>query len=176
MILFDTLKNICKKMNFVSIYSNFDDTEKFIYGKVLCVNEDEVLIYMLSPNGDYDGILVQQTADIFRVEYGGDYERKMKALSSDYDLPNFDCPVDESDIGFSILKNAFDTKEIVSIELLNSGIYDLIGVVEEIDENNCKIKQYNDYGCEDGYSIVNLCDITKICCGSEDELRIERLI
>ena len=75
MILFDTLKNICKKMNFVSIYSNFDDTEKFIYGKVLCVNEDEVLIYMLSPNGDYDGILVQQTADIFRVEYGGDYEK-----------------------------------------------------------------------------------------------------
>lgn len=174
--MFDLLRKLYKTKNFVSIYSNLEETEKFIYGKILCVNEDEILIYMLSPNGNYDGMLVQQTPNIFRIEYGGEYESKMKLLSSNYDLPDFDFPADESNIGLSMLRNVLNNKKMVSIELLSSGIYDIVGIVEKIDETTCKIKQYNDYGFEDGYSIINLDDITKICCDSEEELRIERLI
>lgn len=173
--MFELLKKICIKEKLVSIYSDYEETEKFFYGKILCVNEDEVLIYLISPSGKFDGILVKKTSSIFRIEYGGDYESKMELLL-DCDLPDFDYPVDESDIGLSMLKNALETKEMISIELLDSGIYDLIGIVEAIDKTTCRIKQYNEYGFEDGYSIINPDDITQISYASQDEQRIKRLM
>lgn len=164
-------KKVCNENKFVSIYSNCADTEKFIYGKILYVNEEEVLIYMVSPNGDFDGLLVMPITRVFRLEYGGDYEAKMKLLMSQYELPVFDYSVDNLHIGSSILKIALETGQIVSIELLDSDIDDVVGIVESVDRNLCKIKQINDYGREDGYSIINLDDITQISYNSEDERR-----
>lgn len=173
--MLDVLKKWCKENKFVSIYSNCADTERFIYGKILYVNEEEVLIYMVSPNGNFDGLLVIQTTSVFRLEYGGDYEKKMELLVSQYELPVFDFVVDDFHIGLSILKIASKTREIVSIELMDSDIDDVVGIVESLDSNLCKIRQINAYGSEDGYSIINLDDVTQISYASEDERRIKIL-
>ena len=66
-------------------------------------------------------------------------------------------------------------KIIISIELLDSGIYDIIGFVEEISGNICKIGQVNDDGQSDGVTYIRIQDITQISADSLDERRILRL-
>ena len=64
---------------------------------------------------------------------------------------------------------------IVSIELLGSGVSDVIGIVEDIDSGMYRIAQVNEDGSGDGISYISLDAITELGFASADERRIERL-
>ena len=75
----------------------------------------------------------------------------------------------------SVLRFAKAFKKIVSFELINSKNDDVVGFVEVIDEGCCKIKQVDFYGHEDGYSFIELENITQISVDSRDEQIVLRL-
>lgn len=174
--MINLLYELQNKGSFVSIYTNDENTSKFIFGKILCVNNSEIAIYMLSPDGSYDGILVTDNSKIFRIETNSDYNKKMQKLCNFEELPVCYEFKNNENIKKELLYLAHKTKQAVSIELLNSGYDDVVGIVENIGDNICTISQINQYGKPDGVSFVSMQDITQISYNSQDEIIIMRLI
>lgn len=158
-----------------SIYTDCEETSKFHFGYVLAVNEKEIALQLISPDGEDDGLTVINTENVFRVETDGQYSEKMKKLCSENAIHLYELPINNDDISESVLLSAVKKKQVVSIELLDSGYDDVTGFVESISDGECKIRLIDEYGCEDGYSYISVEDITKISCDTQDEKRIRRL-
>ncbi len=169
------LYKLYESKSFVSIYTSLNESSKFYYGRIIAVDESEIAIQMLHPSGADDGIVVMSVDDVLRVEENSQYSNKMQKLFSVKSIPNYDFPINENGIMFSVLNYAFLNNQIVSLELLNSGIFDVVGYVTEIDENVCVIKQVDEYGFDDGISYLEWLNITMLSVLSEDEKTIMRL-
>lgn len=70
-------KALREKQN-IAVYSNSDDTTKFAYGRPLCMDDVDFALYLISPNGEYDGILVQEINEILYIERDEQYAQKCK--------------------------------------------------------------------------------------------------
>ena len=68
-----------------------------------------------------------------------------------------------------MLNLSLKLSKVVSIELLNSGINNVVGIVDEICDNKCTIKLVDEYGYEDGYSFILVSDITQVMFDGETE-------
>ena len=162
---------------FISIYTDKIDTSRFIFGKILFVTSDHVLIYMIAPNGSYDGMVVKEIDSIIRLEVGDKYSEKMQRLGcTAHPLQTLLKGMDADNLVSLVAFSAKQHKKIVSIELLDSGNNDVVGFIEDIESGIFKVKQVDSYGAVDGYSFIYLNDITQIAVDSEDERIIERLI
>ena len=160
-----------------SIYTDSSETSKFYFGSIAAINDKEIAIHLISPDGEDDGITVMSVDNVFRIETDGLYHEKMKKLCSGFENTVSPCnfPIDNNNISASVLLSASERNLLVSIELLDSGYNDVIGFIESITDGECKVKQVDEYGFEDGYSYVSIDDITKISCHTQDEKRIMRL-
>ena len=169
------LKALCNKHG-VCIYTDQENTEEFYYGSILSVNEDEIAIYMISPDGEFDGVIAINTSRVFRVDVDSIYQNKMIKLCSETAYDMFDCELDNNNIFSSLLRKASSDNEIVSLELLDSGVDDIMGLVNGIYDNCVEICNIDSYGIMTGYSFVRKDDITQICIASDIERRTKRLM
>ena len=169
------LLRLCSDKNKASLYTNFSEPDKFHYGIVLAVNENEIAVQMISPDGDDDGVTVMSVDNVFRVEVGGQYAGKMEKLCSGRTLRAYELPPCDDGVLMSALSYALAEKEVVSIELIGSGYNDIVGIPETIADEECAIRQIDEYGCEDGFSFISVSDITKLSFATDAEKRIMRL-
>ena len=173
--MIERLKEVAVKQKCVSLYMDSEDTSRFVFGRILCVNGDHIAILMISPEGDYDGLLVKRTEAVIRLEMDDKYARKMHKLCNEKNVAEFEGVIDELDIVKSALDYAKTAKKIISCELLNSGSDDIVGFLEDIKNGLCEIKQVDAEGCEDGYSYIMMNDITQISYDSKEEQFLLRL-
>ena len=73
---------------YLMLYMDPDDTGKFCYGRVLAADEDFAALYLIAPDGAYDGLLVKETGSVQRIESGGQYDAKMRKLMQGIQLPD----------------------------------------------------------------------------------------
>lgn len=173
--MLNLLKKICLEKKYVSIYLASSNNAKFIYGRILCVNEEHFAIYTLAVNGQYDGILVRKTDDIIRVEMGGLYAKKMDKLCEGYCLnPEIYC-LDENNIADSLLLKAQKEKKMISLEISDSGYIDVVGYVENVHNGLCVVNRIDEYGVSDGKAFLEVKSITQITYESEAENIIQKL-
>lgn len=158
-----------------SIYTDCNSTNRFDFGKVIAVNENDIAIHMISPDGEDDGITVMHVDNIFRVETDGQYAEKMKKLCDPNNIPQHNLEIKNNDIFKSALSFAAQEKQIISIELLDSGSFDAVGFPEITENNECILHQVDEYGYDDGISYFSIENITKISMLSQEEKRIMRL-
>ena len=173
--MYNQLYEIMQSKAFASFYSNPDDTGSFVFGRILGMNDQFLAIYMLSPNGDFDGVLAKRVDDIFRIEVGGLYAEKMLRLFDESNLKPIDSPMDNDAILMSLLSASQMKQQVVAIEQFSSGIDDIVGIVGEITDNCVSVFQIDAYGVADGTSYSRITDITQISYMSQDEQRICRL-
>ena len=172
--MFNCLLDSLKENRYVMLYTNFEDTRKFSFCKILSLSEKELAVGMISLDGDEDGVSILCVDSIFRVEWEGQYSKKMeklcagKKLFTDIQFPN-------DDIMVFALKTATYSKNIVSIELLDSGFDDAVGFVDSIDDGECLVKLIDEYGFADGYSRILIKNITRVTYGSAEEKRVFKL-
>lgn len=81
----DILEKSRNEKEILSLYTNKEDTERFSVGYILGLCEKYCIIALISPSGLYDGYRVIDINEIYKIEYGGDYEKKLKKL---YDIKN----------------------------------------------------------------------------------------
>lgn len=174
--MINLLKSICNRKIPSCIYTDYNNTDKFHFGYVLAVNEQNIAIHMISPDGDDDGIIVMDTEKVIRVDNENLYATKMEKLSSDKNFLSFDIRFEKNDILYSVLCYAFQKKYVVTIELCNSGYNDITGLIENIEDKTVKIKLFDEYGSFDGYSHISVNDISLLSLLSQDEKRLTRLI
>ena len=169
--MYKILMELYKKQKYTCFYTNLEERTKFIFGKIIAVNEDEIAISMLTPNGEDDGVVSKLVKDIIRLETDSKYVESMIKLRKTIKKPMSVYSLQQEQIFFSLIKFAQENKNGVSIEILNSGLDDIVGFIEECSEDICKVRQIDQYGQEDGFSFVTLCDITQISCNSEVEIK-----
>lgn len=169
------LQKLCQDGQWLSIYSNINDFSAFRFGRILAVSNKQAVILAISPDGGYDGIFLKEIAEIYRIETGCQYTKKMLHLMPEKLVDEW-CPsIEGDDLVISVLHAAMNEAKIVSVGLLDSGCYDLIGFVKNIEDGVATILQVDDYGVEDGISYVRIADITEMTCDSLDERRIQIL-
>lgn len=157
------------------IYTSRQDHGCFYFGRISAVNDEEVAISSVSQDGDDDGIIVMPADDVVRVETGSRYCEKMRKPCAEKVIDTDKYTIDGDNIALSLLQSAAEKKLFVSIELLDSGYDDVIGYVESAADGECKVRQVDEYGYEDGYSSFSVRDITYMSCDSQDEKRLMRL-
>lgn len=168
------LNNILNNNKFVCVYTDVENTAKFIFGKIIAIDDEYFTISSFSPSGKSDGVIVKMIEDIIKIEFDGKYSEKMSKLISQN---NEDiCIIDHNNVVYSILYSSLKKKNVVSIELVKSGIEDIIGVPVEITENICEFLLIDEYGFCDGYAIFDIKDITQISVSSNDEKTLEELL
>ncbi len=160
---------------YACFYINKEKTTAFIFGKILGIINSQIAIYMVSPEGDYDGVIVINIDAIYRIEWKDLYSQDMKARMNEKELPQPAIAFCDGDFFETLLDYSIATKTVVTIEVMNSGYEDLIGFVESKDDLYCTVRQISKDGFPDGYSMIRLEDITQVCCESADEIRLKEL-
>ena len=107
----DIMKGLCEESAYVSVYGDPMEVAKFKFGKFLCVGDFRTVMLLVSPNGDYDGIVVNNTEDVFRVDSCGHYHEKMGKLIN-FCIDSIELPcIDKACIDLSILTFAKERKK-----------------------------------------------------------------
>lgn len=174
--MFRILHELYTSQKSACLYTNFNDINKFHFGTIAAVNDEEVAIQMITPYGDDDGIIIMNIDNVYRIETNCKYVEKMKKLCSNKQLPSYEFFSENNSIKISSLLFAFNKELVVSIELLDSGYNSIVGLIKMIEDNKCKIQQVDEYGNLDGISYIRIKDITKLSFLTQDEKQIMDLV
>lgn len=173
--MINILRKLCKEEKYAAIYMNLEDSSKFVYGRVLAVNEFEIAIFMISPDGDNDGILVKSVEEVIQIEVDSQYSEKMRKLMEINRPQIYQVEIDNEQIKQSILLFARQEKQVVSLEIHNSGYDNIVGFVNDIKNDLCTIEKINDYGLKDGKAYIQLNNVSQISYASQEEIRLLKL-
>lgn len=173
--MINKLSELKKNKIIASFYTNENDLSKFSVGYVVDFNDDYIVFALVSPEGLNDGFALKETSSIIRINIDGKYENKILKLLKYHKTTHENLIFKDNNFVLEMLSFAKTKGYIVSLELLNSGFYDVQGYIEKIENDNCFVKQITEYGEVDGMSMVELRDISKISCNSSDEKILEIL-
>ena len=160
---------------YLMLYTDPDDTGKFCYGRVLAADEDFVALYLIAPDGSYDGLLVKETGSVQRIESGGQYDAKMRKLTQGVQLPDRRWEAGGGSIAARLLSMAARHRWIVSLEFQNSGADDAVGLVNAVSEESAELTLIDDYGHGDGTCLFRMDSVTQAACDGGEERVIQRL-
>lgn len=157
------------KANIIGIYSDNTSTDKFSAGYVIAVSSDDVVIAHITPNGMYDGFMLKKIEDIYRIDVDGKYETVLQKLYTEQSQFHKEFNAEYNNLTKSFLYFAAINKYVVTIELFDSGLEDVQGFIDNINEETVNIRKLNSYGEYEGNSIIFINDITFITCDSDNE-------
>lgn len=170
-----TLQELTSLKEIVLIYTDDKDTETFSVGYILAHSQNDIIIAYVDSLGNNDGFLGKKLSDIIKLEYKSKYSTKIQKLNKLKNNTIEPILLQNEFLFVDLMIYAYKFKKIVSIELFNSGIDDVIGYVESIEGNSAKIKLINNYGEYDGETIINMKNITLISCDSNYHKSIDLL-
>ena len=79
-MLNEIIKRIYESGEYAGIYANAEDTSKFMYGRIVAFDGEFFAASLVSPDGAFDGITVQDAESVIRIELDGGYSARMKKL------------------------------------------------------------------------------------------------
>lgn len=174
--IYEDLLEFQKNKKIISIFRDTEDTEKFNVGYIIAIDDFNTIIQHISPNGMYDGYNLIKTGDIYQICYNGKYENKIQYLYSMQAQKHSDIVFSNENLAIDLLTFSKQNNLIVSLELHSSGIYNIQGIVLEINDDNVLIEQITDYGENDGVTRIDIECISKIVCDSDNEQALKKLL
>lgn len=167
--------NYCFKKRIIASFAFEDnDTQKFLVGYIEKYNDSEILIAHISPHGYYDGFILKHVEDVKRIDYGGEYEKKVERLytirNQTHDHINT-LVLEEECILEPLLDFAKHKNYVVTFDLSDSCVS---GFVNGYSDDVVYLEVVNDYGGENGISIINFDEILTISVDTdfEQDLRL----
>lgn len=162
----NTIKFCYKNHVMASFYFNRDDNLTHLTGFVYAFNEDELLIAHISPRGMYDGFILNQITNIYRIDYNGEYENKIQKLYDFQKQKHSNISITEESILFPMLDWAKEYQKIISLELKNNSI---TGFVKEYNDYIITIQLIADTGLQNGISKIEIDEIVTFTFDSDYE-------
>jgi hypothetical protein len=133
------------------------------------VDEDSALLQCVTPGGHYCGYLVKRLDRIYRVIVGSLDARRAENLFRMRGV--FHEAVEHCPGGniLALLQYAKSAGKVVSIELIESDQWDIMGFVTNVDGQAVTIRQVTNYAGNDGCASPYLEDITEVSCDDDGE-------
>lgn len=168
--------NAYKNKKLIGIYTDSNNPDSFFVGYILHVDELSYILYEVSPYGKFDGYSSNLIEDIIKLEEDSIYLNNINKLISYYNIEVNDIIIDKSrPIIFGFLEFIKSTKKICSVLSYNSDIYDIVGFVKKYNNESIEILQIDSDSNVDGVVQINLDNIEKIVCSSNEEKKLEIL-
>lgn len=155
-----------------SFYSNENDPDAHLTGYIEAYNETELLIAHISYYGMYDGYILKRIDDIYRIDFGGKYEEKIKKLYKLKNQRHRDLNISDEYILEPLLEFAKKNELVVSFELDG---YVISGFVEELREGCVRVRKVDEYGEPGGESVLEIDAVLTIAVDTDDEQNIKLL-
>lgn len=160
------------KDEMISLYHDKENTFSHLTGFVREFNDEELLIYHVTPFGNYDGYILMRLKDIYRIDREGKYEKSIKKL---YKLKKqchliINCNNDE--LLFSLLDFSKINSFVVTFELNGNTIS---GFVISYDDTNVYVNAVDPYGNIDSETIINIDDVNMLLVDTEEEQKLKLL-
>ncbi len=164
------MERYLKAGQFVEIYENPDDTEKCAVGFVAALDGEWIIMRHIHPTGQEDGYTCRRVENIYRVNVDTRYMRALGLLIGQDETRSFPG----ENLRLELLQMAQETGMPVQIELMDSGLWNVTGFVEEAGE--CvRVHMITDEGDEDGFAVCKLEDVAEIWCGDEQGVKLKKL-
>ena len=149
----------------ISVFFDKNHPDTFLTGYVNGIDDEFVIINHITPQGFYDGYICIRIDDIICVEYDGKYEDKICSLyqaknSNKHIYHSEEVPVKES-----LIKWAHSNKILVSVGVFDTSI---LGIVTQMGAL-WEIRRIDEYGEEEGISVIYEDDIEWLAVDSEEE-------
>lgn len=141
--MYQILKKIKEAGKITSIFNDIEDDDRFGVGFIVSLNQEEMLIKSISPNGEYDGYMWLRVETIFQCNFDGEYEKKIMALYDSCDRQGLD--ISDQDIRKNLLNYSISEKRVLEIVYLSKIIS---GYVVEYSDEVIAIREVNQYGKE----------------------------
>lgn len=167
--MYEKLLKCLKARDIVSVYSDQDDLESSFVGFLAGIDEDYFILQHITPNGYYDGYVLGVTANIFRIECSGQYQKKiLKLYHSNYAKEKLNPISIKANLIESIFYFAQENNLMVSIEI-NGDEMSAHGFVSDYNAESIIARQITEYGEDDGEVYLDVGDITRIDCDTDYE-------
>lgn len=168
--MIDLIKML-NKQTVVSVFCDSLNPDKHLTGRICASSENVVMIQHISPRGLYDGFILVQSDDIYRIDTDGKYERKMCNLykAKKQEHPHF--LIDE-DLYTSLLVFCKMQELVISIELAD---VTLSGFVTAFDDERITLALVDNYGDSNGQTVVVNSEIISIAADTQNEQDIKLL-
>lgn len=170
-----SVKYCYKNKKVATFYCDDNGTQKLLVGVVEQYNDSEILIAHISPHGYYDGLILRHIEDVRRIDYDGEYEKKIKKLyqlrkQQHKQMQSFNA---DDEILYSLLDFAKQNDCIVSLEFADNSIS---GFVNGYSNDVIYLEVINEYGVENGISIINVDEILYVVVDSDHEQDLKLLV
>lgn len=173
--MLSVLEKLKETQEWACIYYEDNPDGAFNFGKIAAVDEDLILIYSITPQGEYDGYHIESTDAVVRVDTDNRYIEKMSRILSK-ELPEMIALPDEyDDLMEVIFGYAVKNQMYVSLALGDSGRYDVKGIALDMENGICKVQVLDEYGNPDGISRIDIDIITAMNCDEYSDRIIKRL-
>ena len=153
----------------VSIHLDPANQSECSVGFVEQLSNSEIRLLSISREGEEAGHEVRQLKDIYRVDIGGKYEKKIGFLNSKYEdifcTTTLGEPEQDTALILATLKEAKE-KELIVVLWTEDPDDSVIGYIKNITSDGVKILSVDDYGDEDGTIVLELEKITAMDCSS----------
>lgn len=169
------LNEFIGKKQVIELYSDPLHTDKFSAGYILAVSSEDVIMAHIAPNGVYDGFMLKKANDIFRVDTLGEYDSTLQKLYTIQSQTHPKFRATSNNLVISFLDFAKSHHYVTTIQLFDSGLDDIQGFVEDVDDNIVIIGKVTIYGEDDGRSSVRIDNISFLTCDSDNEHAISIL-
>ncbi|MDR1940272.1 MAG: hypothetical protein LBQ40_05725 [Clostridiales bacterium] len=169
-------KKALKIGEFVAIYTDLD-SENFGVGKIIAVDDDNVIISGVEPTGEESGLTLYKINSIVRIEKHTEYNGKIERFIKLKNVKLFEHEFNSQDILLELLLSAKNNKRIIDVQLLESNKRDVTGIVSnaDIEQDICEIESVNYFGEPDGVCLFSISDISSIKYGGCENKDIELL-
>ena len=158
-----------------SFYCDDGNRQNLCVGYIEKFNDSEILLSHISPHGNYDGFILKHIEDVRRIDYGGNYEKKVKKLyklkKQTHDVIQTFNP-DDDEILYSLLDFAKQNDYIVSFEFAENSIS---GIINGYTDDVIYLDVIDNYGAENGISIINANEILSVAVDTDHEQDLKLL-
>ncbi len=148
----------CKENILTSLYFDCEDRQKHYTGYIMNFTKDEILIAHISHNGYYDGYIWRHIDDVYRIDYGGEYERRIETLYKARKQTHNALSISENsdNLFLSALESAKINNLVVSLIIDDDC---RTGLIKNYDRDIVRLWSLNDNGKKDGVTIVRCSEI-----------------
>lgn len=157
----------------VSIYTDSDDPEYFSFGYIAGVDDEFVYLSHITPRGLEDGILLKRLDEVFRLEYSGEYEKRLVRLYRIKAQRHKDYLSGMETLGLhAFLLHAMQQRQVITLTL---GIQSITGFLHSVEGDKVCLTELNADGVKLGEIILPTQHIRLVSCDSLEERDIALL-
>lgn len=173
--MYTELNKHCEEGNIISCYCDTELSDSFIVGRIIFVNEDYTIIESIHVRGEYDGYVLIDNEDIFRIDYNGKYEKKVELLYSlkkqKHSLlkKNDFSDVQNDIVIFVFLKKVLKLGVLAKLSINSDDDDVVIGLIEEVGDCSVTVSQIDEYGDSLGYVTIFTESISRVAVDGIDE-------